>query len=160
MKTRIWSRTRRKMYFQCPRKWYLTYGNQSKGEKRNPQIHQNEWNLMLRAIKSTLMDRLEDLKEGKHWSDRMVEFQMDDALLQHFERSGILVDENLISTLKMYALNRFHRLWRCSSIQQLVNRKHKQWYLFERTEPEIFEGITLYCTVLQISLFKSKIDGF
>lgn len=100
---------------------------------------------MLRAIKSILLDRLEDLKEGKHWSNRLVEHQMDDALMQHFERSNVPLDGKLISTLKMYALNRFQRLWRCSSIQQLVNHKHKLWYIFERTDAEKIDKITLYC---------------
>ncbi|MBT60870.1 MAG: hypothetical protein CMA63_04880 [Euryarchaeota archaeon] len=141
-----WSRTRRKMFTQCPRKWYLTYGNLDQNKKKNShRLRESPWNLMLRAMKTTLLDRLEDVRDGKQWSSQLVHYQLDQAIVQNFERRNQPLDATLRKSLNLYAQHRFTCLWRCSTVQQLLNHTYKQWYVFDRTDAEHIEGITAYC---------------
>ena len=64
-----WSRTRRDLFLKCPRAWYLRYGHPTPPNGINDvQSNRRPWDLMLRAMKEILIERLEDLREQKQWS--------------------------------------------------------------------------------------------
>ena len=129
-----WSRTRKNLFFKCPRAWYIRYGNNRSTKQKASVSFQRPWDLMLRAIKETLLDRLDDLSEGKEWSSLLTEMQLKFALDKHIEDSVHHVPNNTKESLLMYAKNRFALLWRTRLLKQLQERKHAQWYVLDRTE--------------------------
>ena len=131
-----WSRTRRDLFMKCPRAWYLRYGHQS--QSNASKVHPSSrrpWDLMLRAMKEILIERIEDLREGKQWSTLLVEHQLKYALQKNLENSNHNVNKRDSTALLRYANHRMTLLWRCRIIQQLVRKQYPCWYVLDRTEP-------------------------
>ena len=120
-----WSRTRKNLFFKCPRAWYLRYGYKTNSSRSRAPSFQRPWDLMLRAMKETLLDRLDDLKEGKEWSSLLVEVQLKSSLQSHLDGSVHHVSEQTQNALLKFAQNRFLLLWRTRILQQLQKRRHE-----------------------------------
>ena len=131
-----WSRTRRDLFMKCPRAWYLRYGHQSQSNASKVHLSSRRpWDLMLRAMKEILIERIEDLREGKQWSTLLVEHQLKYALQKNLENSNHNVNKRYSTALLRYANHRMTLLWRCRIIQQLVRKQYPCWYVLDRTEP-------------------------
>lgn len=135
-----WSRTRKSLFFKCPRAWYLRYGMRRKSSNRKAASFRRPWDLMLRAMKETLLDQLEDLKEGKEWSMLLTENQLKSSLENQLSESVHHISEHTKEALLKFARSRYRLLWRTRILQQLLKRRHAQWYVFDRSEP-ILHGI-------------------
>tara|TARA_B100000459_G_scaffold141073_1_gene100581 strand:+ start:1537 stop:2427 length:891 start_codon:yes stop_codon:yes gene_type:complete len=136
MQTKIgWSRTRRDLFLKCPRAWFLRYGHQSKANSSKPAFSKRRpWDLMLRATKEILIERLEELREGKQWSNLLVEHQLKHCLQEHLHKSNCNVESRYFTALLRYSSHRMNLLWRCRIIQQLVSKQHACWYVLDRTD--------------------------
>ena len=136
MDTKIeWSRTRRDLFLKCPRAWYLRYGYPtSSGGINEYQTSQRPWDLMLRAMKEILVERLEDLREGKKWSPLLLEHQLKYSLQKQIQQASHDIKKRYFEALLRYAKHRFTLLWRCRIIRQLEQRKYPCWYVLDRTE--------------------------
>lgn len=142
-----WSRTRRDLFMKCPRAWYLRYGYQSKSNaSKGYSSSRKPWDLMLRAMKEILIERIEDLREGKQWSPLLVEHQLKHALQKNLENSNQKVNKRYLAALLRYASHRMTLLWRCRIIQQLVRKQHPCWYVLDRTEPVSKDTRLVYCS--------------
>lgn len=141
-----WSRTRKNLFFKCPRAWYLRYGYKSNSTRSRVPSFQRPWDLMLRAMKETLLDRLDDLKEGKEWSSLLVEVQLKSSLQSHLDGSVHRVSEQTQNALLKFSQHRFRLLWRTRILQQLQKRRHAQWYVLDRSEPTQYGIRRLYVT--------------
>lgn len=142
-----WSRTRRDLFLKCPRAWYLRYGHQSKSNASKVYSSSRQpWDLMLRAMKETLIERIEDLREGKEWSPLLVKHKLKYTLQKNIENSNHKVEELYLSALLRYANNRLNMLWRCRIIQQLVLKKHPCWYVLDRTESVSTDARRIYAS--------------
>ena len=135
-----WSRTRKSLFFKCPRAWYLRYGMRRKSSNRRSATFQRPWDLMLRAMKETLLDQLEDVKEGKEWSAMLTDSQLKSSLGNQLSTSVHHISEHTKEALLKFARSRYRLLWRTRMLQQLLKRKHAQWYVFDRGVP-ILHGI-------------------
>ncbi len=142
-----WSRTRRDLFIKCPRAWYLRYGHQSQSNasKVYPSSRR-PWDLMLRAMKEILIERIEDLREGKQWSTLLVEHQLKYALQKNLENSNHNVNKRYSVALLRYANHRMTLLWRCRIIQQLVRKQYPCWYVLDRTEPVSKDARQVYAS--------------
>lgn len=142
-----WSRTRRDLFMKCPRAWYLRYGHQSQSNasKVYPSSRR-PWDLMLRAMKEILIERIEDLREGKQWSSLLVEHQLKYALQKNLENSNHNVNQRYSTALLRYANHRMTLLWRCRIIQQLVRKQYPCWYVLDRTEPVSKDARQVYAS--------------
>tara|TARA_B110000483_G_scaffold242099_1_gene326841 strand:+ start:1807 stop:2562 length:756 start_codon:yes stop_codon:yes gene_type:complete len=89
---------------------------------------------MLRAMKEVLVERLEDLQEGKQWSALLLKHQLKYALQKQMNHTSRSIKKRYFEALLRYANHRFALLWRCRIIQQLEQRKHACWYVLDRTE--------------------------
>tara|TARA_B110001452_G_C15212677_1_gene420589 strand:- start:489 stop:1379 length:891 start_codon:yes stop_codon:yes gene_type:complete len=136
MDTKIeWSRTRRDLFLKCPRAWYLRYGYPSSRVGINEfQTSQRPWDLMLRAMKEILVERLEDLREGKKWSPLLLEHQLKYSLQKQIQQASHDIKKRYFEALLRYAKHRFTLLWRCRIIRRLEQRKYPCWYVLDRTE--------------------------
>ena len=142
-----WSRTRRDLFMKCPRAWYLRYCYQSKSNASKGYSNSRKpWDLMLRAMKEILIERIEDLREGKQWSLLLVEHQLKHALQKNLENSNQKVNKRYLAALLRYANHRMTLLWRCRIIQQLVRKQHPCWYVLDRTEPVSKDTRLVYCS--------------
>ncbi len=140
-----WSRTRRDLFLKCPRAWYLRYGHQSKSNaSKFTSSRRMPWDLMLRAMKEILIERIEDLREGKVWSLKLVEHQLKSALQKNLENSNHRVSTKYSAALLRYANHRMTLLWRCRIIQQLVRKIHPCWYVLDRTESVVKDTRRIY----------------
>ena len=101
---------------------------------------------MLRAMKETLLDRLDDLKEGKEWSSLLVEVQLKSSLQSHLDGSVHRVSEQTQNALLKFSQHRFRLLWRTRILQQLQKRRHAQWYVLDRSQPTQYGIRRLYVT--------------
>ena len=142
-----WSRTRRDLFLKCPRAWYLRYAHQSKANASNSSYSsRGPWDLMLRATKETLIERLEELREGKHWSKLLVEHQLKHCLQEHLEKSNNKVEKGYLVALLRYSNHRMNVLWRCRIIQQLVAKQHPCWYVLDRTDSVTMDNRRIYAS--------------
>ena len=135
METKMeWSRTRRDLFLKCPRAWYLRYGHPTPPNGINDvQSNRRPWDLMLRAMKEILIERLEDLREQKQWSPLLLEHQLKYSLQKQIQQSSHPVKKRYFEALLRYANHRFALLWRCRFIRQLERRKYPCWYVLDRT---------------------------
>jgi len=106
----------------------------------------SDWNLMLRALKATIVDRLEDLRLGTEWSESIVSF----ALKEHL-RGGFRAQKRGISPVKCEALMLFaeHRmklLWRTDTFLRINKSTIRQWTLLNRRESEHIDGYDLFAS--------------
>lgn len=130
-----WSRTRRDLFLKCPRAWYLRYGNQNSSTGVHKfQTNRRPWDLMLRAMKEILVERLEDLQEGKQWSPLLLEHQLKYSLQKQMDQTPNGIRRRYFEALLRYANHRFALLWRSRIIRQLEQRKYPCWYVLDRTE--------------------------
>jgi hypothetical protein len=130
-----WSRTRRDLFLKCPRAWYLRYGHSMSSSDVNEfQSSRRPWDLMLRAMKEILIERLEDLREGKQWSPLLLKHQLKYSLQKKIKQSTHCIKKRYLEALLRYANQRFELLWRCRIIRQLEQRKYPCWYVLDRTE--------------------------
>jgi hypothetical protein len=130
-----WSRTRRDLFLKCPRAWYLRYGHTTPSHGINQfQTKRLPWDLMLRAMKEILVERLEDLQEGKQWSPLLLEHQLKYSLQKQINQTSHHIKKRYFEALLRYANHRFALLWRCRIIRQLEQRKYPCWYVLDRTE--------------------------
>ena len=129
-----WSRTRRDLFLKCPRAWYLRYGHPRPPNGIN-DVHSNRrpWDLMLRAMKEILVERLEDLREQKQWSPLLLEHQLKYSLQKHIKQNSRRIKKRYFEALLRYANHRFALLWRCRLIRQLERQKYPCWYVLDRT---------------------------
>ena len=67
---------------------------------------------MLRAMKETLMDQLEDLHQGKEWSQLLTKHQLYSNLKRRTNISMYDVSNVRLESLLKFAQNRYSRLWR------------------------------------------------
>ena len=106
-----------------------------------PSLHKDPSNLMLRAMKETLMDQLEDLHQnGKEWSQLLTKHQLYSNLKRRTNISMYDVSNVRLESLLKFAQNRYSRLWRTRILRQLCKNTHSQWYLFDRLEPVDIQG--------------------
>jgi hypothetical protein len=121
------------------------------------------WDLMLRSSKQTIFERLEDLQMNVEWSQLFTERRIRENLNNNLSRQQKImsiheivgtknaIDNNLelkhidVEYLLKNAMKRIDSLWNTDIIQALINRYHKQWMVFERTEYGSVNGIDLYC---------------
>ena len=129
-----WSRTRRDLFLKCPRAWHLRYGypTSASGITEFP-TSRRPWDLMLRAMKEILVERLEDLQEGKQWSPLLLEHQLKYSLQKQIKQNSNSIKKRYFEALLRYAKHRFALLWRCRIIRQLEQRKYACWYVLDRT---------------------------
>ncbi|RJU91151.1 MAG: hypothetical protein DWC08_06355 [Candidatus Poseidoniales archaeon] len=140
-----WSRTQKNLLLQCPRAWYMQYGKTNKQSSNHRSLtSQRPWNLMLRAMKETLMDQLEDLHQGKEWSQLLTKHQLYSNLKRRTNISMYDVSNVRLESLLKFAQNRYSRLWRTRILRQLCKNTHSQWYLFDRLEPVDIQGNQLF----------------
>lgn len=152
-----WSRTRRDLFFKCPRAWFLRYGNNTESKSQNEFLNKRRpWDLMLRAMKETLVERLEDLRQAKQWSPLLLQHQLKFALERHLQNSTQSVNKRSKEALLRYANHRFTLLWRCQIIQQLVQRKHPCWYVLDRTESVTTVKFEIYASPDLAVLIQNK----
>ena len=152
-----WSRTRRDLFLKCPRAWYLRYGHQSKSNASKVILSgRKPWDLMLRAMKEILIERIEDLREGKLWSILLVEHQIKSALQKHLENSNHRISQTDSAALLRYANHRMTLLWRCRIIQQLVHKQHPCWYVLDRTDSVAKDNRRIYASPDLAILIQNK----
>ncbi len=146
MKTKSeWSRTQKSLFLQCPRAWYLQYGETNKQfSNRRNLSSQRPWNLMLRAIQDTMMDQLDDLHQGKEWSRMLIQHQLRSNLNENTKNSIYEISPRKRDALLKFANNRYAGLWRTRILRELKARKHPQWHTFDRREPVNIEGNLLF----------------
>ena len=166
---KVWSKSRRELFLACPRWWVIRYGiNQGNWDRSTPKKWhsmsdiRSHWDLMLRSSKQTIFERLEDLQMNVEWSQLFTEKRIRENLTNNLSRQQRImsiheivgtknaIDNNLelnkidIEYLLKHAINRIDSLWNTDIIQALINRYHKQWMVFERTECDSVNGIDLY----------------
>lgn len=158
METSIdWSRTRRDLFLKCPRAWYLQYGHPSKPTASNIVSNSRKpWDLMLRAMKEILIEQLEDLREGKMWSELLIAHQLKSALQKNLDNSNHKVNERHFAALLRYANHRLSLLWRCRIIQQLVRKQHSCWYVLDRTVSVAKDSREIYASPDLAILIQNK----
>ena len=152
-----WSRTRRDLFLKCPRAWYLRYGypTSSSGITEFP-TSRRPWDLMLRAMKEILVERLEDLQEGKQWSPLLLEHQMKYALQKQINQTPNGIKKRYFEALLRYANHRFAMLWRCRIIRQLEQKKYACWYVLDRTESVSIGNQRIYASPDLAVLIQNK----
>ena len=166
---KVWSKSRRELFLACPRWWVIRYGiNQGNWERStSKKWHsmsdiRSHWDLMLRSSKQTIFERLEDLQMNVEWSQLFTEKRIRENLTNNLSRQQRImsiheiigtnnaIEDNLelnnidIEYLLKHAIKRIDSLWNTDMIQALINRYHKQWMVFERTECGSVNGIDLY----------------
>ena len=167
---KVWSKSRRELFLACPRWWVIRYGiNQGNWDQSTSKrwYSMNDirsyWDLMLRSSKQTIFERLEDLQMNVEWSQLYTERRIRENLTKKLSRQQKImsiheivgtkkaIDNNLelnnidFEYLIKNAIKRINALWKTDFIQALINRYHKQWMVFERTEYGLVNGIDLYC---------------
>ena len=167
---KVWSKSRRELFLACPRWWIIRYGiNQGNWDRSTSKKWHSMsdirpyWDLMLRSSKQTIFERLEDLQMNVEWSQLFTERRIRENLTNNLSRQQKImsiheivgtknaIDDNLelknvnVEYLIKNAIKRIDSLWNTDIIQALINRYHKQWMVFERTEYGSVNGIDLYC---------------
>ena len=141
-----WSRTQRDLFFKCPTAWVMRYAQPRRSGRTTIPAPASDWNLMLRALKSTIVDRLEALRLGTEWSESIASF----ALKEHL-RGGFRAQKRAISPVKceallLFAEHRMKLLWRTDTFLRINKGTIRQWTLLNRRESEHIDGYDLFAS--------------
>ena len=69
----MWSISRRKSLINCPRQYILRYSrSQTSYNNEKNNITHSLRDLVIRSSRKVMLERLEDLKNGLEWSEKMI----------------------------------------------------------------------------------------
>lgn len=141
-----WSRTQRDLFLKCPSAWAMRYAVDRYSSQSSKPAQAPDWHVMLRALKSTIVDRLEALRAGTEWSESIASFVLSEHL-----RDGFKAQKRALSAVKHQALHLFaeHRLkllWRTDTIVDIHKGTIRQWSLLDRRNSEHINGYDLYAS--------------
>ena len=163
---KIWSISRRSLMNQCPRAWILKYGFAKRQggfnqHLRNISDWSSPWRLMQRALRGVIIDRLTALKKGYSWIEKDLAGKIRNRIIGGMfrQKSVIEVIEKRISgisdlrpqinprrvdRLVEIACQRFHAAMNSRPINDILEGKIVQWYLFSRLDKTKFGKYKLH----------------
>ena len=141
-----WSRTQRDLFFKCPTAWALRYARIGTSGSGPRFEHITAWNMMLRALKATIIEQLDALRSGIEWTASVAEIalraNLKDLIRQNNERIG----PAKLDALLQFATHRMKLLWRTDVFLHLSERTGVHWSVLDRTESEHVDGFDLFAS--------------
>ena len=164
---RVWSSSRRSLMERCPRAWALRYGHR-RGRSGNAgrmlsmvSDWRSPWDLMLRSLRSLIIERLEACLIGIKWNDSDIEVKMRERIKEMFDEQDDalqLVEKRIgsnselrtsqerakIDDLVAVASHRFRRLMLMEPLHSIIRGKITDWELVGRLNSVRRQGKDLY----------------
>ena len=164
---RVWSSSRRSLMERCPRAWALRYGHR-RGRSGNAgrmlsmvSDWRSPWDLMLRSLRSLIIERLEACAIGIRWSDSDIELKMRDKINDMIDEQNDalrLVEKRIGSNSELRASqerakiddlvavgsHRFRRLMLMEPLHSIIRGKITDWELVGRLNSVRHQGKDLY----------------
>lgn len=141
-----WSRTQRDLFFKCPTAWALRYARIGTNRSRHYSEQITAWNMMLRALKATIIEQLDALRSGVEWTASVAEVSLRGHLKDLIQQNNERIGPAKLDALLQFANHRMKLLWRTDVFLQLSNRPGVQWSVLDRTESEHIEGFDLFAS--------------
>ncbi len=144
----MWSITRRKALTNCAHQYILRYSNnQNSSIRRSNNLKHSYNDIMIRATRNTMVERLEDLRNGKIWSPKMVLLKIKLSLkqelgLERFNQINFLFRSELIKKGR----SRIEQLWNTELIKKLSKGNIVEWSCLDRTKPLSNGHIDIFCS--------------
>lgn len=133
----MWSISRRKSLINCPRQYIMRYSHSQKNWKyHNNLIKHSLKNLIIRASRKLMLERLEDHKNNLEWSSKMILLKLKLYLKIELEPERY----ELINSKKNREHNRLinsakdkiDSLWNTKIFKRIISNDIKQWSIMDR----------------------------
>lgn len=151
-----WSRTQRDLFFRCPTAWVLKYARLEKTSNRRTSSVVSSWNLMLRALKTTIIEQLEELRSGTEWTTSVTHLVLRNHLIQMLRDHHKQIEHPRMEALLKFAEHRLMLLWRTDLFLQITNGTHPQWSVLDRRDSEHIDGIDVFASPDLVVRIQSK----
>lgn len=151
-----WSRTQRDLFFRCPTAWVLKYARLGKKPNKRPQSVVSSWNLMLRALKTTIIEQLEELRSGTEWTTSVTHLVLRNHLIQMLRDHHKQIEHARMEALLKFAEHRMMLLWRTDLFLHIKKGTHPQWSVLDRRDSEHIDGIDVFASPDIVVRIQSK----
>ena len=151
-----WSRTQRDLFFRCPTAWVLKYARLGKKPNKRPQSVVSSWNLMLRALKTTIIEQLEELRSGTEWTTSVTHLVLRNHLIQMLRDHHKKIEHARMEALLKFAEHRMRLLWRTDLFLHIKKGTHPQWSVLDRRDSEHIDGIDVFASPDIVIRIQSK----
>ena len=151
-----WSRTQRDLFFRCPTAWVLKYARLGKKPNKRPQSVVSSWNLMLRALKTTIIEQLEELRSGTEWTTSVTHLVLRNHLIQMLRDHHKQIEHARMEALLKFAEHRMMLLWRTDLFLHIKKGTHPQWSVLDRRDSEHIDGIDVFASPDIVIRIQSK----
>jgi hypothetical protein len=134
----------------------LKYARLGKKPNKRPQSVVSSWNLMLRALKTTIIEQLEELRSGTEWTTSVTHLVLRNHLIQMLRDHHKQIEHARMEALLKFAEHRMMLLWRTDLFLHIKKGTHPQWSVLDRRDSEHIDGIDVFASPDIVVRIQSK----
>ena len=145
----MWSISRRKSLINCPRQYILRYSRSQSFYNHDKNIITHSLrDLVIRSSRKAMLERLEDLKNGLEWSNRMISLKIRLGVRAEInnERYQIIRNSYHLNNLIGTAKNKINSLWKTDIFKRIISGGIKQWSCMNRKKFFSNGHIDIFCS--------------